>query len=311
MAIGRVLKVGTRGSPLALKQTGIVMEALRRRRPGLTLDVHVIRTTGDRMQDVALAAIGGKGVFVKELEEALLERRIDLAIHSMKDVPALLPEGLEIAAMLEREDPRDVLISRGNFKLERIPPGARIGTGSLRRGCQLKNIYTDVEIVPIRGNLDTRIKKIERDNLDGIIVAAAGLKRMGWQERASQYIPPEIMTPAIGQGALGVEVRRGEDVGEIVSVVNHGKTFTEVSAERAFLAVFGAGCQVPIAAYGQVEKDSITVTGLVGSLDGRMLVKDRVRGPVAEAEQMGRLLAERILAAGGRQIIDEVYRRLS
>ncbi|HQL89606.1 MAG TPA: hydroxymethylbilane synthase [Syntrophales bacterium] len=304
------MKVGTRGSPLALKQAGIVMEELRRRRPGLTLDVHVIKTTGDRMQDVALARIGGKGVFVKELEEALLERRIDLAIHSMKDVPALLPEGLEIAAMLEREDPRDVLISRGNFKLERIPPGARIGTGSLRRGCQLKNIYMDVEIVPIRGNLETRIKKIERDNLDGIIVAAAGLKRMGWQGRASQFIPPEIMTPAIGQGALGVEVRKGEDVGEIVSVLNHGRTFTEVSAERAFLAVFGAGCQVPIAAYGQVEKDSITVTGLVGSLDGRMLVKDRVRGPVAEAEQMGRILAERILAAGGRQIIDEVYRRL-
>ncbi len=286
------------------------MEELRKRREGLSFDVHVIKTTGDRMQDVALAQIGGKGVFVKELEEALLARRIDMAIHSMKDVPALLPEGLEIAAVLEREDPRDVLISRGNFKLERIPTHARIGTGSLRRGCQLKNIYMDVEIVPIRGNLDTRIKKIERDNLDGIIVAAAGLKRMGWQERASQFIPPEIMTPAIGQGALGIEVRKDDDVREIVSVVNHEQSFIEVSAERAFLAVFGAGCQVPVAAYGKIEKDSITVTGLVASLDGRMLIKDRVRGPVAEAEQMGRILAERILASGGRQIIDEVYRRL-
>jgi hydroxymethylbilane synthase len=226
-------------------------------------------------------------------------------------VPALLPEGLVIAAMLEREDPRDVLISKGNFKLERIPPRARIGTGSLRRGSQLKNIYMDVEIVPIRGNLDTRIKKIEREDLDGIIVAAAGLKRMGWQDRASQYIPAEIMTPAVGQGALGVEVRKDDDVREIVSVLNHEKTFTEVSAERAFLAVFGAGCQVPVAAYGKIEKDSITVTGLVASLDGRMLVKDRVRGPVAEAEKMGRILGEQILAAGGRQIIDEVYRRLS
>ncbi|NTV54048.1 MAG: hydroxymethylbilane synthase, partial [Syntrophaceae bacterium] len=169
--MGRVLKVGTRGSQLALKQTGIVMEELRKRVSGLTLDVHIIKTTGDRMQDVSLAQIGGKGAFVKELEEALLERRIDLAIHSMKDVPALLPEGLVIAAMLEREDPRDVLISKGNFKLERIPARARIGTGSLRRGSQLKNIYMDVEIVPIRGNLDTRIKKIERENLDGIIVA--------------------------------------------------------------------------------------------------------------------------------------------
>ena len=196
------------------------MEELRKRHSGLTLDVHIIKTTGDRMQDVSLAQIGGKGAFVKELEEALLERRIDLAIHSMKDVPALLPEGLVIAAMLEREDPRDVLISKGNFKLERIPPRARIGTGSLRRGSQLKNIYMDVEIVPIRGNLDTRIKKIERENLDGIIVAAAGLKRMGWQDRASQYIPAEIMTPAVGQGALGVEVRSDDDVKEIVSVLN-------------------------------------------------------------------------------------------
>ncbi|HTZ41257.1 MAG TPA: hydroxymethylbilane synthase [Syntrophales bacterium] len=310
-AINRVLKVGTRGSPLALKQAGIVMEELRKRCEGLTLDVHIIRTTGDRMQDVSLAQIGGKGVFVKELEEALLERRIDMAIHSMKDVPAVLPEGLEIAAVLEREDARDVLISKGNFKLERIPARARIGTGSLRRGCQLKNIYMDVEIVPIRGNLDTRIKKIERENLDGIIVAAAGLKRMGWLDRASQFIPPEIMTPAIGQGALGVEVRQDDHVRQIVSVLNHEQSFIEVSAERAFLAVFGAGCQVPVAAYGKIEKDSITLTGLVASLDGRMLIKDRVRGPVAEAEKMGRILAERILASGGRQIIDEVYRRLS
>jgi len=213
--------------------------------------------------------------------------------------------------MLEREDPRDVLISKGNFKLERIPARARIGTGSLRRGSQLKNIYMDVEIVPIRGNLDTRIKKIERENLDGIIVAAAGLKRMGWQDRVSQYIPAEIMTPAVGQGALGVEVRKDDDVREIVSVLNHETTFIEVSAERAFLGVFGAGCQVPVAAHGKIDRDSITVTGLVASLDGRMLVKDRVRGPIAEAENMGRILAERILAAGGRQIIDEVYRRLS
>jgi hydroxymethylbilane synthase len=263
------------------------------------------------MQDVSLAQIGGKGVFVKELEEALLERRIDMAVHSMKDVPALVPEGLEIAAMPEREDPRDVLISRGNFKLERIPSGARIGTGSLRRGSQLRNIYMDVEIVPIRGNLDTRIKKIERENLDGIIVAAAGIKRMGWQDKVSQYIPTEIMTPAIGQGALGIEVRKGEGINEMVSVLNDEKTFIEVSAERAFLAVFGAGCQVPIAAYGKIEKDSITVTGLVASLDGRMLIKDRVRGPVVEAEEMGRILGERILSSGGRQIVDEVCRRLS
>jgi hydroxymethylbilane synthase len=262
------------------------MEELRKRHSGLTLDVHIIKTTGDRMQDVSLAQIGGKGAFVKELEEALLERRIDLAIHSMKDVPALLPEGLVIAAMLEREDPRDVLISKGNFKLERIPPKARIGTGSLRRGSQLKNIYMDVEIVPIRGNLDTRIKKIERENLDGIIVAAAGLKRMGWQDRASQYIPAEIMTPAVGQGALGVEVRKDDDVREIVSVLNHETTFIEVSAERAFLAVFGAGCQVPVAAYGKIETDSIIVTGLVARQGPRC--RGREDGPHPGRENPGR-----------------------
>jgi hydroxymethylbilane synthase len=283
---------------------------LRRGTPAVSVETVVIKTKGDILQDVPLARVGGKGLFVKEIEEALLRDEVDIAVHSMKDVPMELPDGLEIGVMLEREDPRDVLISKDQKRLADLPVGARIGTGSLRRGFQLLHLFPDIEIVPVRGNLDTRIRKIQTHNLDGIIVAASGLKRMGWTDRITQVIPVEIMLPAAGQGVLGIELRKNNgDVRRVVSFLNHPRTWMEVSVERAFLGRLGGGCQLPVAAYGVKEGNDLTVRGLLGSLDGRELIKDEIRGVSEDAEVLGTSLAERILSKGGQAILDEVYRR--
>ena len=270
----------------------------------------VIKTKGDILQDVPLAKVGGKGLFVKEIEDALLRNEIDIAVHSMKDVPMELPDGLEIGVVSEREDPRDVLISRDGKKLKDMPKGARIGTGSLRRGFQLLHIFPGIELVPVRGNLDTRMKKIHSDGLDGIIVAAAGLTRMGWLDRATEIIPVTTMLPAVGQGVLGIESRKNDDaVKNALAFLNHPKTWVEMEAERAFLRKLGGGCQLPVAAYGVKNEDRLTISGLLGSLDGRELIRDEVSGPSADAEALGTLLAEKILSRGGKTILDEVYRR--
>jgi len=276
----------------------------------VAVETVVIKTKGDILQDVPLAKVGGKGLFVKEIEDALLRDEIDIAVHSMKDVPMELPDGLEIGVMSEREDPRDVLISKDQRRLEDMPVGARIGTGSLRRGFQLLHLFPEIELVPLRGNLDTRIRKIQTDGLDGIIVAAAGLKRMGWTDRITQIIPVEIMLPAVGQGALGIELRTNDEaVRRAVSFINHARTWVEVSAERAFLKRLGGGCQLPVAAYGVKESNDLTVTGLLGSLDGREMIRDEVRGVSEDAEVLGASLAERILSNGGQAILDDVYRK--
>ena len=276
----------------------------------MAIETVVIKTKGDILQDVPLAKVGGKGLFVKEIEDALLREEVDIAVHSMKDVPMELPDGLEIGVMSEREDPRDVLISKDQRGLADMPVGARIGTGSLRRGFQLLHLFPDIELVPLRGNLDTRIRKIQTDSLDGIIVAAAGLRRMGWADRITQVIPVEIMLPAVGQGALGIELRKNDEaVRRAVSFLNHPRTWVEVSAERAFLKRLGGGCQLPVAAYGVKDGNGLTVTGLLGSLDGRELIKDEVRGASEDAEVLGTLLAEKILSKGGQAILAEVYRK--
>jgi len=276
----------------------------------VSVETVVIKTKGDILQDVPLANVGGKGLFVKEIEDALLRDEVDIAVHSMKDMPMELPDGLEIGVMSEREDPRDVLISKDQRMLEDMPVGARIGTGSLRRGFQLLHLFPDIKLISLRGNLDTRIRKIQTDNLDGIIVAAAGLKRMGWTDRITQVIPVEIMLPAVGQGALGIELRiNDEAVRRAVSFINHPRTWVEVSAERAFLKRLGGGCQLPVAAYGVTEGNYLTVKGLLGSLDGRELIRDAVRGVSEDAEVLGTLLAERILSKGGQAILDDVYRK--
>ncbi len=283
-----------------MTQSNWVADEIRKQFPELAVELVIIKTRGDIMQDVSLVKIGGKGVFVKELEEALLSGVVDMAVHSMKDMPAEIPEGLAIAITPAREDPRDVLISLDNRKIEEMPKGARIGTGSLRRGYQLLNLLPDIEIVPLRGNIDTRIRKIETEDLAGVILAAAGLKRMGWADRVSQYISVELMLPAVGQGVLGLELRSNDtETREILSFLNHETTWIEVGAERAFLKRLGGGCRLPIAAYGKLQGDQLLLRGLVGGMDGRIMIRDEVAGPAAEAEGLGTSLAEMILVGGG------------
>jgi len=285
-----------------------VAARIREQHPGASVELVVIKTKGDIMQDVSLVQIGGKGLFIKEIEEALLRGDVDIAIHSMKDVPAELPEELEIAVTPLREDPRDVLISTGNQKLETMPHGARIGTCSLRRGFQLRNRMPDLAIVPLRGNLDTRIRKLETENLAGVIVAAAGMRRMGWAAKISQFIPVELMLPAVGQGVLGIETRRGDSsVGEAIAFLHDPVTWCEVGAERAFLQRLGGGCQLPIAAYAKKTGEEIAIGGLVGSVDGRAMIRHDMKGPASDFGILGRELADRILAQGGRAILDQVY----
>jgi hydroxymethylbilane synthase len=276
----------------------------------LNVETAVIKTKGDIMQDVSLVRIGGKGVFVKEIEEALLCGEIDLAVHSMKDMPIEIPGGLEIAIVPEREDPRDVLVSRGKRKLEEMPKGARIGTGSLRRGTQLRNLLPDIEIIPLRGNLDTRIRKIETEDLDGVVVAAAGIRRMGWMQRVSQFLPVEVMLPSVGQGALGIEIRQDDgDLRSALSFLDHATTAIEVGAERAFLGRLGGGCQLPVAAYGKRLGDDLLLRGLLGSLDGRFVIRDEVKGRIDSINALGVELAERILSRGGQALLDQVYKQ--
>ena len=243
------IRIGTRGSKLALTQANLVADKIKREKPDVNIEICVIKTSGDIMQDISLLQIGSKGVFVKEIEDALLAGAIDLAVHSMKDVPTEIPIGLEFAAILQREDARDILVSKGNRKIEQMQKGARIGTGSMRRAAQLLVMLPDLQIVSLRGNLDTRLKKIETENLAGVIVAAAGMKRMGLAEKISQYLPIETMLPAVGQGALGLEIRADDnDLCDLLAKLNHVPTNTEVTAERSFLRHLGEGaaaCRLP------------------------------------------------------------------
>jgi len=303
------IRVGTRGSNLALVQANWVSDRLKSLYPDMSVAVVPIRTRGDRMQNISLVEIGGKGIFVKEIEETLLRGDIDIAVHSMKDVPVDLPDGLIIGAIPEREDPRDVLISREGTKMEGLSKGARLGTGSLRRGMQIKRLMPDIEIVPVRGNIDTRIKKIVTENLDGIIVAAAGMKRMGRGREISQYIPIEVMMPSAGQGVLGIEMRESDrETKALIAPLNHPDTVVEISAERAFLRRLGGGCQVPIAGIARKSGNNLVIKGLVGSIDGRVMIMDEVRGDSSNWEDMGNTLAENILSMGGRAVLDEIYK---
>ncbi|MFA5181430.1 MAG: hydroxymethylbilane synthase [Syntrophales bacterium] len=302
------IRIGTRGSALALAQANWIKDKIEKNRPGIGVELIIIKTKGDIMQDVALVKIGGKGVFVKEIEDALLRGDIDLAVHSMKDVPAVLPEGLEIAVTPEREDPRDVLVAKNRIKFETMPRRARIGTGSLRRGFQIRSIFPDVEIVPLRGNLDTRLKKVDTEDLDAVVLAAAGIRRLGWISRVTQFLPVETILPAVGQGTLALEVRGDdESVRETITFLNHPPTWRETRAERAFLGRLGGGCQLPLAAYAKTEGPDIKIVGMLGTIDGRVLIREEVRGIAASCDDLGTQLAEIILNRGGRAILDQVY----
>ena len=299
------IKIGTRGSKLALTQTNFVVESLKKIAPDLQTEICIIKTSGDIMQDVSLMQIGGQGAFVKEIEESLLAGNIDLAVHSMKDVPGEIPAGLTFAAIMKREDVRDVLVSRGKIKFESLPRGARIGTGSQRRGAQLKAFMPDLEIVPLRGNIDTRLKKIETENLTGVVLAAAGIKRLGYVETVTQFLPTEIMLPAVGQGALGLQVRESDaDLISLCAKLNHHPTAVEVTAERSYLKALGGGCRLPIAAYGLIENGRLTLEGLVAAPNGTSWARDKVWGELNEAEAMGRKLADMILEKGGRELLE-------
>jgi hydroxymethylbilane synthase len=376
--IGKKNKViiATRGSKLALWQADWVKTQLEKRHLNIKIELNKIKTTGDKIIDVPLAKVGGKGLFVKEIEEALLRRDADLAVHSMKDVPVDLPPGLHITAICKREDPRDVLIiskktedkkirkwedknlstsqllnfstsqslnSELNYSHSRhsllydLPHGARVGTSSLRRICQLSNIRPDLEIVQLRGNLDTRIRKLDEGQFDAIIVAVAGVKRLGMAERITETLEPDVSLSAIGQGAIGIECRVGDEfINDLLKPLNHIETSICVRAERAFLKKLGGGCQVPIAAYARIEhrtqstpsltlpprgggqgggeelrtlNSKLIIDGLVGSVSGDKIIRGSIEGMPDNAEHLGAELAEDLISRGAGEILAEVYKR--
>jgi hydroxymethylbilane synthase len=304
----RRLRIGTRGSALALWQAEWVKSQLLGGQQELIVELVVIKTTGDKILDVPLAMVGGKGLFVKEIEEALLDGRADLAVHSVKDMPAELPEGLHLAAIPLREDPRDALISKNGAGLDKLPHGARVGTSSLRRAAQLLHLRPDLRIETLRGNVDTRLRKLESEGLDAIVLAAAGLKRMELSQVISEYLEPERILPAVGQGALGIETRIADvSTNEIVESLIHQQTVTTVRAERAFLKRLEGGCQVPIGAYATMEGETLILTGMVADLKGVRLIRKEMRGDARQPEVVGESLAEVVLEAGGREILAEIY----
>ncbi len=308
--------IGTRGSKLALWQAEWVKSELQRMNPGLAVELNRIKTTGDKILDVPLAKVGGKGLFVKEIEEALLRGEADLAVHSMKDVPTEFPDGLHLAVICEREDPRDAFISRiedGEFVVggfSDLPQGASVGTSSLRRSCQLLNMRPDLRILQLRGNLDTRLRKLDEKEFDAIILAAAGVKRLGWSKRIAEIIAPEVSLPAIGQGAIGIECRTGDDfINNLITPLNHAETSVCVRAERACLKRLEGGCQVPIAAYARFSGGALLIDGLVGSVSGDRLVRSHFEGRPDDCESLGKKLAEDLLSKGADRILTEVYGR--
>jgi len=306
----RELRIGTRASQLALFQANWVKEKLEQAHSPLRVTLVKIKTTGDKIQDVPLAKIGGKGLFVKEIEEALLAKKIDLAVHSIKDVPTEFPEGLHLSVITKREDPRDAFISREGISLKELPQGAKIGTSSLRRQAQLLHSRCDLELIPLRGNLDTRLKKLNTLGIDGIVLACAGLKRLGLDEKITEILPIDISLPAIGQGALGIETRVGdEEVEEKIRFLNDPDSSIAITAERAFLKRLGGGCQVPIAAFGRIMDPVLQIDGLVGTIDGKRLIRHRIEGPIERAEALGVELAEILLKKGAGEILEEVYQK--
>ena len=297
-----MLVIASRGSQLALWQASWVERQMTA--AGHQCRLEIIKTTGDKITDVPLAKVGTKGLFTKEIEEALLDRRADLAVHSLKDLPTELPAGLVLAAVPEREDPRDAVVGR---RLADLPPGAKVGTSSLRRAAQLRALRPDLEVESVRGNLDTRLRKLDEGQYDSILLAAAGLKRLGWAERIAEILPSEVMCSAVGQGALAVETRESGPGYEACAVLDHGATHAAVTAERGVLGALGGGCQVPIGAHATVEDGWLRITAMVASPDGAELVRAEAEGPAAGADSIGRELGAELLRMGARRILDAVY----
>ena len=298
-----MLTIGSRGSRLAVWQARWIQ--VRLQGFGVECRVEIIHTTGDKITDVALSKVGTKGLFTKEIEEALLQGTIDLAVHSLKDMPTDLPAGLTLAAIPEREDPRDALVGA---RLADLAQHARVGTSSLRRAAQLRSIRPDLEIENIRGNVDTRLRKLDEKQYDAIVLASAGLRRLGWENRIAELLDPSVMCPAAGQGALAVETRSdGGEAHEISKRLDHRETRSAVTAERAVLAALGGGCQVPIGAYATVEHDRIQLQAVIVSPDGSQIIGLKANGASSDAAIIGHALGNQLLAEGGRQILEAVY----
>ena len=301
------LKLGSRGSKLALWQADFVASQLSRIVPDLNVEVKVIKTKGDKILDVALSRIGDKGLFTREIEKELLDGSIDMAIHSMKDLPSQLSSGLCIAAVLERENPGDVLISRQDYKFYELPEGAVIGTSSLRRISQIRALRPDINLVDMRGNVETRINKMYEQELDGVVLAYAGVKRLGFEDKISDFLPHEVILPAVGQGAIAVEVREGDGANlELARSINHEPTDWATRTERSFLRVLEGGCQVPIGCYAEVKGNTIIIEGLVASLDGRQVFRGSIQGICQEADLIGQQLAHDLLKKGAASVLAEI-----
>jgi hydroxymethylbilane synthase len=307
------LRIGSRGSQLALWQANHISALLRAR--GHEVEIEIIHTTGDKITDVPLAMVGtkggfGKGIFTKEIEEALAAGRVDLAVHSLKDLPTELPPGFEIAAITERQDPRDAFCSRHYSSFQELPQGARVGTSSLRRQAQLKAVRPDLDIHPLRGNVDTRLRKLEQGEYDAIILAYAGLNRLGKTEIVKQIIPADIMCPAAGQGALGIEIRLGDSATrQHLEFLNDSAARAATTCERALLNSLGGGCQVPIGAFAEMRNGKLHLESIVADPDGSKLLRDSRDGTIEDAEKLGNDAGAALLQRGGDQILEAVYGR--
>ena len=304
--MSQTIRIATRKSPLAMWQAEEVARQLKLHHPELAVEFVKMTTKGDKILDAPLAKVGGKGLFVKELEQGMLDGQADIAVHSMKDVPMAFPEGLHLPIIMEREDPRDAFVSSHYTSLGELPANARIGTSSLRRQLQLKEAMPDAQMLDLRGNVNSRLQKLDNGDYDAIILAAAGLIRLGFKDRIRSFIEPEQSLPAIGQGAVGIECRENDaTILKLLAPLNHPHTHTRLSAERAMNNRLNGGCQVPIAGYSVLEGNEIYLRGLVGRPDGSEVVRDEIRGPAAQAEQLGVELAERLLARGADAILKD------
>ena len=308
------LTIGTRSSKLALWQANHICDLVKKNFPNLEISIKEIKTKGDYITDVALSNIGGKGLFTKEIEDALLNKEIDIAVHSLKDLPTKLPDGLKIGAVLKREKSHDVLIACKSVAcnvstFNTLPTGSKIGTSSLRRVAQLKSIRPDLEYLDLRGNLDTRIRKLEEGEYDGIILAYAGVKRLGFEDKITEHFNPKEVLPAVGQGALAIEIRNNDlETEKTIAILNDESTYLTTFMERSFLEALQGGCQVPIGAYSETEENKITLYGVIVSLDGKKVIRDTVSGNLVKDEclNLGKALGERLLKDGGREVLAEI-----
>jgi hydroxymethylbilane synthase len=308
LVTGKIIRIATRKSPLALWQAEYVAEQLEQAVPGVKTELVKMTTRGDKILDAPLAKVGGKGLFVKELEQGMLEGSADIAVHSMKDVPVEFPAGLHLAAILLRDDPRDAFVANHFLTLNDVPANARIGTSSLRRQCQIKEKYPNAEVLPLRGNVNTRLAKLDAGEYDAIILASAGLKRLGMAERITQYLATSISLPAIGQGAIGIESRVDDaEINAMLGKLHDWETGLCVTAERAMNTRLNGGCQVPIAGFAQLQGDQIFMRGLVGKPDGSLLYRTERSGSLDQAESIGRMVAEDLLALGADKILQELF----